>query len=230
MIIVDSKEASKNPKIVEALMKENIRVEKRPLKVGDYFIIGKKKNIILERKTCWDFIHSVSSRRMIDQILMLVNVENAEPRILIEGSLGLISKFSRWSPQGVIGSLLSIQEDWRIPVFFVPSKRWTPIFIAKLHGNLGKLKEEKIYPLRVKPKVETLDEQIRCVIEGIPGISSVLAHELLLHFKSIEKLTSASIDDLMKVPKIGKKKATKIWEVLHSEYEPSWKSRNTRST
>jgi len=145
-------------------------------------------------------------------------VENAEPRILIEGSIGLISKFSNWSPEGVVGSLLSIQEDWRIPIFFVPSKKWTPIYLAKLHKNLGKPREEKIYPLRVKPKVEKLSDQIRCVVEGLPGISATLAHNLLLHFGSIENLCDASIDDLMGVPKIGRKKASKIWEVIHSEY------------
>jgi len=90
MIVVDSREYSKNQKIAEALKKEGISIEVQPLKVGDYFLICERRNVIIERKTVWDYVHSVGSRRMIDQLLMLSSVENAEPRILIEGSIGLI--------------------------------------------------------------------------------------------------------------------------------------------
>ena len=220
MIVVDSKEASKNASIVEALKSSNIPVEIQPLTVGDYFLIGERKNLLIERKTVWDYVHSIGSRRLIEQIMMMISAENAEPRILIEGSLAAISKFSNWSPKGVTGNILSIIEDWKIPVYVVPSKKWTPILLERLHDNIGKPKEEKIYPLRVKPKTLTLSEEIRCVVEGIPGISATLAHSLLQHFKSIKSLTEASIEELMRVPKIGRKKAEKIYEVLHATYEP----------
>lgn len=219
MIVVDSKEASKNASIVDALKNMGINIEVQPLPVGDYFLIGQRKNIIIERKTVWDYVHSIGSRRLIEQIMRLVTAENAEPRILLEGSLAAITKFSNWSPKGTVGNILSVIEDWRIPIYVVPSKKWTPILLERLHAKIGKPKEEKIYPLRVKPKAETIDEQIRCVVEGFPGVSATLAHNILVHFKTIKNLALASIDDLMEVPKIGKKKAEKIWKIIHTKYE-----------
>ncbi|RLJ03514.1 MAG: hypothetical protein DRP11_00540 [Candidatus Aenigmatarchaeota archaeon] len=219
MIVVDTREASKNPDIVRRLKNEVEDVEIKKLPVGDYLVVGSRKAVLVERKTSLDFVHSVSSRRMVDQLILLSRVTDVEPRILIEGSLALIEKFSRWSPEGVMGSVISVVEDWKIPVIFVPSKRWTVIYLAKLHRNLGKIKK-KIHPIRVQPKVYKLHEKIRACIEGIPGIGPNLAHEILLHFGSIRRLSEASPDEISQVKGVGRKRAEEIHRVLNARYMP----------
>lgn len=218
MITMDSREYSKNIQMAEALETRGIEVKVEQLPVGDYFLIGERKNIVIERKTASDFAHSIVSRRMVDQCLMLVSVENAEPRILIEGSLALIKKFSNLNDFSVVGNLVSIMEDWGIQVVFVPSHYWTVLYFERLHRNLGKPKEKKLHPLRVKPKTTTLGEKIRCVVEGIPNVGPTLAHNLLSYFGTVRNLAQAEPEDLVAVPKIGGKKAKKIYEVLNALY------------
>jgi len=221
MIVVDSREASnKNGQyIIEQLKKKGYEVEIKPLEVGDYYLLGINKNLIIERKTCWDYIHAVGSRRMIDQILQLVNAENAGPVLLIEGSVAMIKKFSKWSDDGVAGALVSDIFDWGLPVIFVSSRYWSSVFIAKIMKNIGTPKEAKFYPLRVKPKLRTDDERVRCVVEGIEDIGGSLADALLKRFKTVEGLCAALIEELMEVPKIGEKKAQKIHYILHHPYK-----------
>jgi ERCC4-type nuclease len=221
MIVVDSKEASnKNGAyIVEHLKSKGYQVDVQSLPVGDYYLIGASKKVIVERKTCWDYVHSVASRRMIDQLLKLVNVEDAQPMIIVEGSIAMIKKFSKWSDDGVAGSLASTILDWDVQVVFTPSRYWSAVFIAKLMKNIGTPKEEKFYPLRVKPKLRSDDERIRCVVEGIEDIGPSLADALLRRFKTIENLCAASIEDLKSVPKIGDKTAQKIHYILHYPYK-----------
>lgn len=194
-------------------------MEIKPLQVGDYYLIGASKNLIVERKSCWDYIHAVASRRMIDQILQLVNTENAEPILIIEGSIAMIKKFSKWSDDGVAGSLVSTMLDWGIQTIFTPSRYWSAVIIVKMMKNIGTPKEDKFYPLRVKPKLRTDDERVRCVVEGIEDIGASLADALLRRFKTVEGLCAASVEELMEVPKIGEKKAKKIHYILHHPYK-----------
>ncbi|MCL6579273.1 MAG: hypothetical protein K6T73_07800 [Candidatus Bathyarchaeota archaeon] len=221
MIIVDSREASnKNGQyIIEQLKSRGYYVDVKPLQVGDYYLLGLSKRLLIERSTCWDYVHKVSSRRIIDQLLLMSNVENAQPLLLIEGSLAIIKKFSKWTDDGVAGSLISNILDWNMQVIFTPSRYWSAVIIGKMMKNIGTPKEKKIYPLRVKPKLRTDDERVRCVIEGVEDVGAVLADALLKKFKTVERLCGASVEELMEVPKVGEKTAQKIYYILHHPYK-----------
>ena len=221
MIVIDSREAAnKNGQyIMEFLEKKGYEIKVEQLPVSDYYLIGANRNLAVERKTCWDYIHAVASRRMIDQILQLVNCENAEPALIIEGSVAMIKKFSKWSDDGVAGSIVSDIFDWRIPVIFTSSRYWSAVFIAKMMKNIGTPKEAKFYPLRVKPKLRTDDERVRCIIEGIEDVGPSLADALLREFKTVEGLCAASPEKLDEIPKVGKKTAQKIYYILHHPYK-----------
>ncbi len=63
--------------------------------------------------------------------------------------------------------------------------------------------------------VKVLQEYI---VAGLPNVDTKLARRLLKRFKSIEKIFTASINELMEVKGIGKKKSKKIKEVLTESY------------
>ncbi|MFP3279068.1 MAG: helix-hairpin-helix domain-containing protein [Candidatus Micrarchaeota archaeon] len=65
----------------------------------------------------------------------------------------------------------------------------------------------------------TNEEWQKLILSSIPGVGPKLAYELLKEFKSIKNVVNASVDELMRVDKIGKKKASRIHEILNFEYK-----------
>ena len=187
------------------------------LPVGDYYLVGSRRNLVVERKTIWDFVHSIGSRRLVDQCMRLVNVEEAEPRMIIEGTVAMMTKFSRFSPKSALATIASIVEDWKIPIYFVSSSKWTPILLEVLYTNIGKKKEKKLYPMRVVAKTYTLDDKARAVIEGFEGVGPSMADAILRHFGSIKEfvLGAERVDE---IKGIGKKLKAKILEILYHRY------------
>ena len=61
-------------------------------------------------------------------------------------------------------------------------------------------------------------EQMKYITGALPGIGAALAEPLLKEFGSVEKLFSASEEDLQKVSLIGKGKAKKIREVISADF------------
>ena len=81
--------------------------------------------------------------------------------------------------------------------------------------------EAREVAIRGEPKSLALPEQQRFVVEGLPGVSAVLAKRLLEHFGTVERVMAASEDNLRQVRGIGREKAKKIKLVLSSMYEGS---------
>ncbi|MHA1286231.1 MAG: ERCC4 domain-containing protein, partial [Candidatus Thorarchaeota archaeon] len=97
IIIVDSNEASKAPKIAKALMKD-FEVVIEPLTCGDYLFIGSEEHrpLLVERKTVTDFMGSVRDR-LIPQLKCLKEFEEkGDICLLFEGWMGLIRKRTKW--------------------------------------------------------------------------------------------------------------------------------------
>jgi Fanconi anemia group M protein len=55
---------------------------------------------------------------------------------------------------------------------------------------------------------------------NMPGIGPKLAESMLRHFKNVRNIVNANKEELMKVEKIGPKKAEGIREVLEEEFKP----------
>jgi Fanconi anemia group M protein len=59
------------------------------------------------------------------------------------------------------------------------------------------------------------------MLGSLPGIGPNLALRLLSNFKTLKNIANADINSLMKVDKIGKKKASRIYGILNAEFEMS---------
>ena len=57
------------------------------------------------------------------------------------------------------------------------------------------------------------------IIGNLPGVGPKIAKMLLEHFGSIRSVFNASKDELMKVDKIGKKKAEQIYSAMNGPYD-----------
>ena len=56
------------------------------------------------------------------------------------------------------------------------------------------------------------------IVSGLPHVGPTLAKNLLKKFKTIEKVFTTQDKDLLKVDKIGKKKAKKIRKIIKKKY------------
>jgi Fanconi anemia group M protein len=202
MIIVDSRE--KDEKIIKELEKNGIKVEIDKLDVGDYLIMGREKNVLIERKTWSDFIGAMFSGRLFEQLVNLKRVENVEKALIIEGSFGLVKRFHiNVNYNSVVGALNSVWLDFKIPIIHSFSEYFTALILVSIDKKLGEIKEKKELIL-AKPKAESIEEEALRVIASFPMISEKRAKEVLGYFGSIHNFVN-NVDKINEIEGIGDK-------------------------
>ena len=160
----------------------------QPLKIGDYFI----GNTIIERKTISDFISSMISRRIIEQ---LKQMKQYESRLLIlEGDLN----DSEFNQNAIRGFILSITTNYEIPVIMTQDYKDTSQFLIILAKQQLKPKTEISMHSRI-PK--TIKEQKQYILEAFPSIGPKTAKKLLKEFGNLNKIFNAPEEDLKKILK-----------------------------
>ncbi|MCX8201780.1 MAG: ERCC4 domain-containing protein [Candidatus Caldarchaeum sp.] len=185
MIIVDSNEAAENIRVVESL-KKAVETAVKPLPAGDYLIVGREKNALVERKTIMDFLNSLKGR-LWDQLSLMRDFEG-EKVLVLEGYLGLYRKRG-WKEVSILALMDRIVNDWRIPIIPTPDVRGTLTYLVWKNKSLGEAEEFREYPLRIKRKDMTVEEQSLFVLEGLCGHETAKA--LLTHFKSLRNVFTA---------------------------------------
>ena len=225
-MVMDSKEHSKNPQIVQSLQAQGITVEVHSLKAGDYWIPSPEgKDLLIERKTAFDLIHTLRENRLWDQLKAIASLPEVRPVFLLEGSPTIIRKFSSWNESSITQILWAIH-DFNINFMFSPSRYWTGISLAQKCKSMCAEKKYRIYPLRVKVKRDMSDDEwARYIVEGLPNTSGVLSDRLLRELKTPLNVFNASPEELSKIEGFGPKKIERIRQVLNREYHPKEKKK-----
>jgi len=174
------------------------------LPMGDYYV---GNGIIVERKSMEDLGASVRDRRIFPQVARLMKA--TRPVLMLEG----FPAESGLEPMAYLGLLSSIIVSFRIPIINARDSMDAAMLVYKLAEKsqaTGRVK----HPLRPPSGSLTLEESRRFLLEGIPGISAVLADRMLETFGTPFRAFSATEDELMVVPGIGRKTARRILQVL----------------
>jgi len=208
-VIVDKRESGTD---VVRWLRGLADLEMRKLDVGDYAVSDR---IIIERKSAEDFLQSIVDRRLIRQMREL-SESCDRPVLIIEGN----EIFSRRliHPNAIRGAIASVVADYGISIIRSQDAEDTAKLIAAL-ARREQVKDKREVSFRPKIRRPSVQEFQRFVVEGLPGISCVLAKRLLEHFKTVENIMRASEEELMKVRGIGKNKARALRLVLTSQYE-----------
>jgi len=192
-IIVDYRE--KNSLVISSLIRLGIEIEFRQLKVADYIV----KDVAIERKTINDFVSSMISKRLFNQIQELQQYKN---RLLIVEGIDEQELYSDddsgVNANAIRGFLLSILLKYNIPIIFTKNYEDTAKFISVLSK-----KQSKELALKAKKRILNKKEQLQFIIESFPGIGPVTAKKLLAKFKTIQNIINASEQELKTL--IGKK-------------------------
>jgi Fanconi anemia group M protein len=192
-IIADIHE--KNSLVISNLANE-AELEIKNLEIGDY-LIG---NIIIERKTFSDFISSMLSKRLVEQLRQM---QSYESRILIlEGRdfEEFEKKETKLNPNAIRGMILSISLDFKTPIIFTKDSEDTAKFLLVLAKRQLKPRAEFTFHSR---KPLSKKEQKQYIIESFPGIGPKTAKALLKKFGSIKSIINSKPEELEK--EIGKK-------------------------
>ncbi len=186
----------------------------KQLGVGDYIASDR---VGIERKTISDFLGSIMNQRLFRQLGELA-ASFQNPILMLEGNPELLWHESRMHPNAIRGALASITVDYRVPMIWTRNARETA---AQIHwiAYREQKKLDKEVSIRGEKRAMDTHGQQEFILAGLPHINSKLSRRLLEHFGSVRKVFTAKPERLMKVEKIGEKKARTIWELINSEYE-----------
>jgi len=209
MIKIDFREKSSG--IGELLSsKYGIVVQMDTLPVGDYII---EDEIVVERKTVPDFAQSIIDGRLFRQAQKMNRFFEVAV-FLIEGE-DLYNCGVDIHPHVMMGAIVSIATRWHIPIIFPRSKEETVLFLWLIATQHNEVKEELSSRPGYRPK--TYRKRQVYILQGLPQVGPKTANELLNYFQSVEKVFTATEEELMKVPHLGKKKAHQIRMLLCEE-------------
>ncbi|WP_297437019.1 DEAD/DEAH box helicase [Thermococcus sp.] len=208
VVYVDSRELRSGvPKYLRELGAE---VEVRTLDIADYVV---SEDIGIERKSANDFIQSIIDGRLFEQAGRLKEAYE-KPLIIMEGSPYGIRNIH---PNAIRGAIAAVTLDWGLPILFSSGPEETAGFIY-LIAKREQEERKKEVRLRSEKKALTPAERQRLIVEGLPNVSATLAKRLLRHFGNVERVFTATEEELQEVEGIGPKKAREIRKILTAPY------------
>jgi Fanconi anemia group M protein len=207
-VFVDPREREMG-KLLEA---KGMEVTLKSLEVGDYVV---SERVAIERKTAQDFVASIidPQRNLFRQIADLSRAY-AKPILILEGR----DLYTRnLSPSSIQGALASIAVDYGVPIIPTEDQDETAQVIALLAARERKEgREPKVHGHKT---ARTLKEQQEYLVSAIPSVGPAVARKLLRHFGSIERIMTASKEELRQVELVGPKIAERIRELVGEEYK-----------
>lgn len=209
-VIVDERE--KDCGVDKELERLGAIVKYTMLDIGDYIVSEK---IAIERKTTKDFSSSIVDGRLFSQAKSLKEIY-LQPIVIIEGED--VYGDSNLHPNAITGALISLAVDFYIPVLFSNTYKNTAQIIYKI-AEREQLKNKRPVRVRESKKPVDIKELQIYLVSGLPYVERKLAERLLSKFGSPIRIFNASIEELLSVEGIGKTKATKIKEVLTTQWK-----------
>ncbi|MGD0422166.1 MAG: DEAD/DEAH box helicase [Candidatus Bathyarchaeia archaeon] len=214
VIIADSRELG--AVTTRELVRLGGRVRSENLVVGDFVLSDRA---VVERKDIDDFASSIIDGRMFEQAIKLKEYER--PMIIVEGENPMGS--GRLRPEAVLGAYASLLIDYGIPILWSPA----PTYSAQLMLTIARreqIQEKRGLRIISGPKPPTLEEQQEFIVASLPSIDRVRARNLLVALNTVERIFSASKEELKSVNGIGEKISEDIRRVLTSKYVSKDKS------
>jgi DNA excision repair protein ERCC-4 len=204
------------------------------LLVGDYLLTSDYGAVVVERKTVNDFLSSIRSNRLWDQLLRMMKTEeisgySVKRKILLihgnfEDYFQIVDFDSNndlllhWSQ--LMGAYMEIIYVYNTPIIHAESDTAFKAFMKILakresSGSNDKLPDARWYKKPARADLPVKDRK-KYILSSLPYVGDRLAENLLRSFNTISEIACASVEELQKVPKIGKKKAELIYGTFHS--------------
>ena len=211
-VFVDRREIRSH--VAHSLENMGVEVILRTLEVGDYVVSDR---VGIERKTAEDFLSTfLDGRELFSQISNLARAYR-RPLLIIEGD-GIYTK-RHIHPNAIRGAISTVAIDFGVPVLFSKDEEDTAALISVIAKREQADGPKKDINLHGNKTASMLPEQQEYVVSAISDIGPVVAKNLLRHFGSVERIMTASREELMAVELVGPKTADMIKEVVSGEYK-----------
>ena len=176
------------------------------LATGDYLV---NDEVLVERKTIRDLAASLLDGRLFPQVARLAH-SPYRSLLLIEGPTP--SSVPDVHDHSVEGAMVSIAAIWRVPMLYSSDSEQSARMLRFLADQLRRPHERILRRFDRKPK--RLTSRQLFLLQALPGVGPALAHRLLCHFGSIERIVTVDAATLAEVRGIGASKAAGIRELV----------------
>tara|TARA_A100001011_G_scaffold323285_3_gene345139 strand:- start:6731 stop:7450 length:720 start_codon:yes stop_codon:yes gene_type:complete len=205
-LIIDNRE----PKEIIALLQSRVdNVELDNLNIGDFIIKNNNGDIILifERKSLSDLIASIKDGRYNEQSYRLSECETDNRSIyyIIEGNImNFCNKSSETLQKMLFSSMLSLSYKKGFSLLHTSGPVETTEFIIRFYEKLKteKATKEEKEDIKYSEVVKTVkkanitkDNINEIMLSSIPGISIIVANELMKEYKTINNLTNSLVEN-----------------------------------
>ena len=210
-IFVDPRETRSG--VARFLAKAGVDLKLQNLEIGDYVVSDR---VCIERKSVIDFLDSLVNKRrnLLEQIHRLKS-EYEKPLLVIEGES--IYGQRNVHPNVVRAVMATIAVDFSVPIIQTRDETDTASLIYVIAKREQMPNKTEVNPHGKKPSA-SLKEQQEYFISALSNIGIVTTRNLLRRFKTIERILTASKEELMEVEHVGEKTAEHIKAVLSAEY------------
>jgi len=194
MIIIDIHEsADLKDELAKQCLLKKIPLENKieSLKVGDF--VFPDKNVVIEHKRFGDFVGSVMSGRMKEQIYqMRANYENVF--LIISGER---EEMGGVHPHSISGGMTSITAKYKVPILWATSDEDIAWQVISIYEKV----DQPIKPFSEVNRLKSSDQSVKvCMLSNIPGIGEkrarLLLEEMNWDIRRIMDLTPQNIFDV----------------------------------
>jgi len=210
VVIADTRELG--ALVTRELAKLGVVVKSETLEVGDFVLSDR---VAVERKEVDDFASSIIDGRLFEQAARL-NQSYAKPVMIVEGER--LTGSGRVRPEAMMGAYASILIDYGIPIAWTSEPSETAQLLLAM-ARREQVQERRSLRVMTAPKPATIEEKQEFIVASLPNIDNARAKGLLSHFQTVERLFSASKEELMSVSGIGEKISEEIRRVLTTKYK-----------
>lgn len=214
-LVVDSREQSNVTAILDSY---GIKYTRAMLPTGDFEITTPEGEVTLERKTMTDFIGSLMTGRLEEQMRRLAL--KPCPMLLLTGSFEdyrRYAKTTKFTADQVVGAVASCIVKYGLRgVFWVQKEHNDPhstgislackIIRKVSEGKLDQIPDRKLKDTKIYPQRE--------LIGLICGVPSPVSEALLTHFGCVRAILDAKDEDLLKVKGMGETRIKKMRKLL----------------
>ncbi len=193
------------------------------LPLGDFLLLKESTGVLIERKSTPDFLSSIRSNRLWDQLLRFMKVSTLFEHTLTRKLLIIHGTFDDDNPAPfwpqIMGAFMEILFVYDIPLILAEDDdsfyQCMRILIQReKQGQNDLLPQSRWFRKHLSPDLPEMDIR-RYVLSSLPSVGEALAKNLLDHFGSIKAVANATETQLQKVEGIGTVKAKKIYRIFH---------------
>ncbi|MEM1541492.1 MAG: ERCC4 domain-containing protein [Ignisphaera sp.] len=213
MVTIYVDEREKNSRVPNILISKGLTIVFKMLEAGDYVI---SNYIGIERKSANDYLNSLIDGRLFDQLNRLKKIYE-KTLLIIEGDIHKEIRNRNVHRNAIIGSYISILFDMEAYIITTRNEEETAEVIKRIAFH----KPKPVKPLTTvhKPKISTVAEWQRYIIQCFPYIGPKIAQRVLETFGSIHNFCNASIQELTRIEGLSDKKAGELYQIIHAIYK-----------